>query len=77
MRVSSVPDRLKKVSKNSSLILGGQVIRNQLTNLSTYLVRTHVKGILGDLFGQKWTDGQFLLVVASFGQEKYDNIRKK
>ena len=64
-----MPDRLKKVSKNSSLILGGQVISNQLTNLSTYLARTHVKGILGDLYGQKWTVAQFLL-VASFGQEK-------
>ena len=64
-----MPDRLKKVSRNSSLILGGQVISNQLIDLSTYLVRTHVKGILGDLFGQKWTVAQFLL-VASFGQEK-------
>ena len=55
LRVSNVPE----IMSNRSLILGGQVIIHQRT-LINFLGRTLVRGTLGGLFGQKWTDGQFL-----------------
>ena len=66
LRVSNVPDILKNMSANKSLILGGQVIN---VPKITFLARTLVKGTLEDLFGQKLTGGQFLL-VESMLQEK-------
>ena len=57
--MSNVPDMLKNMSANKSLILGGQV--KNVTKI-TFLARTLVKGTLEDLFGQRWTGGRFLLV---------------
>ena len=59
---------LKNMSANKSLILGGQV--KNVTKI-TFLARTHVKGTLEDLFGQRWTGGRFLLVESMLQGKDY------
>ena len=71
LRVSNVADILKNVSANKSLILGGQVIN--VTKI-TFLARTLVKGTPEDLFGQKWTGGQFLLVDLQGNDPKKERL---
>ena len=63
MRASHVPEALKKVSQKRKVIFGGQVITHYYTKITFNLGRTLVRGILGALFGQRWTGGQFLLVA--------------
>ena len=44
-----------------------KIVRQLKTN---FLVRTHAKGTLGDLFGQKWMGEQFLSVDSKWADEK-------
>ena len=69
MRVSNVPEMIKNMSGNRSLILGGQVISDQQTKIN-FLDRTLAKGTLGDLFGQRWRGAQFLLVASIWAKER-------
>ena len=66
-----MPEGLKNVSKNASLILGGQVITRKPypwwspgTHFDQILLRTLAKGTLEDRFGQKSTGEQFLSVTS-------------
>lgn len=76
--MSNVPEMIKNMSGNRSLILGGQVISEQQTKIN-FLDRTLAKETLGDLFGQKWMGGPFLLVASILGRrkdQKIDNLIK-
>ena len=67
--MSSVPESLKKVSKNSSLILGGQVISDQQTKINLPGQDT----CQGDSGGPLWTEVNNRAVLIGsliLGQEK-------